>query len=217
MLATDPLALPYIIESRPSPEFSYEAGKNKLINLDLSTDGGLALPFITPGDDDPQETYQTGNEAGFTGRHGKFVRLSTWVDMESRLTIGCAGALLTYIGRRKAIDYLPNDGAADRSFSISSVETFNLKGTMYVFPDLVSNYYSSIDWTPGLSTQTLWHPFKFCTQSPAQTHTAKDQQGWHQDQRKVYPSMAFSTILLEHHRVSNFFDDTSYGLAWIWS
>ena len=52
--------------------------------------------------------------------------------MESRLTIGCAGALLTYIGRRKAVEYLPSDADASSLFRIATVEMFNLQGTMYV-------------------------------------------------------------------------------------
>jgi DNA mismatch repair protein MSH5 len=125
----DYLALPYIIESRPSPEFSYEAGKTKLVNLNLSTDGGPEVLFITPGYDDACETYGGANEAGLTGRQGKLLRLSAWIDMESRLSVGCAGALLTYVGRRKVVEYLPNDTAAG-IFGIASVEMFSLKGMM---------------------------------------------------------------------------------------
>lgn len=127
----DQFALPYIIESRPSPEFSYEAGKNKLVNLNLSTDGGPEVSFITPSYDDAYETYGEGNQPGFTGRQGKLLRLSAWIDMESRLTVGCAGALLTYVGRRKAVECLPNTGAVSTSFGISSVEMFSLQGMMY--------------------------------------------------------------------------------------
>lgn len=126
----DQFALPYIIESRPSPEFSYEAGKNKLINLNLSTDGGPDVSFITPGYDDAYETYGRGNEAGFTGRQGKLLRLSAWIDMESRLTVGCACALLTYVGRRQVVENLP-DGTAAGTFSIVSIEMFSLQGMMY--------------------------------------------------------------------------------------
>lgn len=126
----DQFALPYIIEFRPSPEFSYESGKNKLTNLGLSSEGGREVSFVTPGYDDAYETYGEGNEAGFTGRQGKFLRLSAWIDMESRLTVGCAGALLAYVGRRKAVEYLPNDTAAS-TFGISSLEMFSLQGMMY--------------------------------------------------------------------------------------
>lgn len=130
----DHFALPYIIESRPSPEFSYEAGKNKLINLNLSTDGGPEVSFITPGQDDAYEAYGDDNQVGFTGSQGRLLRLSACIDMESRLTVGCAGALLTYVWRRKAVEYLPNDTAKSTSFEISSVEMFSLQDMMYANP-----------------------------------------------------------------------------------
>ena len=74
--------------------------------------------------------YDNGNEVGCTSRQGRLLRLSAWIDMESRLTVGCAGALLTYIGRRKAVEYLPNDTDAVGSFRISTIEMFSLKGQM---------------------------------------------------------------------------------------
>ena len=131
-LIDEQFRLPFILEYRPSPEFNYEAGKNKLVNLNLFSDGGPEVSFITPGMDDSLEDYGVSNEAGYTGRQGRILRLSAWIDMESRLTIGCAGALLTYIGRRKAVEYLPSDDMAIGSFRISAIEMFSLKGMMYV-------------------------------------------------------------------------------------
>ena len=74
--------------------------------------------------------YEDGNEIGCTNRQGRLLRLSAWIDMESRVTVRCAGALLTYIGRRKAVEYLPNDADAIESFRISTIEMFSLKGQM---------------------------------------------------------------------------------------
>lgn len=74
--------------------------------------------------------YEDGNEVGCTSRQGRLLRLSAWIDMESRLSVRCAGALLTYIGRRKAVEYLPNDTDAVASFRISTIEMFSLKGQM---------------------------------------------------------------------------------------
>lgn len=119
-----------MLEYRPSPEFSYESGKNKLINLRLFADGGPEISFVTPGTNDSYEDYGEGNEMGYTGRQGKLLRLSTWIDMESRLSVGCAGALLTYIGRRKALEYLPGSDDTSTSFRISTIEMFSLRGMM---------------------------------------------------------------------------------------
>ena len=123
-------ALPYILEFRPSPEFNYESGKNKLINLRLFADGGPEVSFVTPKTDDSYEENGDGIQLGHTGRQGKLLRLCTWVDMESHLSVGCAGALLTYIARRKAVEYLPGNEDSDTLFRISTVEMFSLRGIM---------------------------------------------------------------------------------------
>ena len=119
-----------MLEFRPSPEFNYDAGKNKLTNLRPFADGSPELSFITPGDNDPYDDYEGDSGLGYTGRQGQLLRLSASIDMESRLTIGCAGALLTYEARRKVVEDLPDDTNASNSFPISTIEMFSLKGMM---------------------------------------------------------------------------------------
>ncbi|KAL2043280.1 hypothetical protein N7G274_003586 [Stereocaulon virgatum] len=131
--------LPFALEYRPSSEFNYEAGRKKLVNLNLFSDGGPEVSFVTPGMEDSLEDYGVGNGAGYTSRQGKILRLSAWIDMESRSTIGCAGALLTYIGRRKAVEYLPSDEMAMSSFRISAMKMFSLKGMMFVNADTLAS------------------------------------------------------------------------------
>ncbi|KAL9127109.1 MAG: hypothetical protein Q9217_003959 [Psora testacea] len=101
--------LPYVLEYRPSTEFAYEAGKKKLVNLRIAAFNELNASFITPGDCANYKDPTDGEELGFTARQGNLLKLSATIDMESRLTIGCVGALLTYVERKKAIDYLPRD------------------------------------------------------------------------------------------------------------
>ena len=98
--------------------------------MQLFADGGPEVTFVTPGMNDAIGDYEDGNEVGCTSRQGRLLRLSAWIDMESRLSVRCAGALLTYIGRRKAVEYLPNDADAIESFRISTLEMFSLKGQM---------------------------------------------------------------------------------------
>lgn len=119
-----------MLEFRPSPEFSYDAGKTKLMNLHLFAEGSSEVSFITPGDNDPYDDYSNGTDAGYTGRRGEMLRLSASIDMESRLTIGCAGALLTYLARRKAVELSPDDVNTNNSFYISTLEMFTMKDTM---------------------------------------------------------------------------------------
>ena len=129
-LTGNQFALPYVFEFRPSPEFNYDAGRDKLMNLHLFADSSSEVLLSTPGDDHSHNDYGEGTDAGDSGRRGRLLRLSAAVDMESRLTIGCAGALLTYVTRRKAVEYVPDDDYTTESFRISALEMFNLKNTM---------------------------------------------------------------------------------------
>ena len=117
------------MELRPSSEFNYEAGKNKLINIHIPSDKHRPK-FITPGNANNHDEYDDGYEAGFSGRQGNLLKLSGRVDLESRLSVGCACAVLSYLARRKAVEYLPGDTDANLAFRISKIETFSLRNTM---------------------------------------------------------------------------------------
>lgn len=87
--------------------------------------------MITPDNNNYHyDGYEDQSEPGSTGRYGKLLRLSGRVDLESRLSIGCCGAVLTYLSRRKAVQFLPGDLAADLAFRVSTMEMFNLHNTM---------------------------------------------------------------------------------------
>jgi DNA mismatch repair protein MSH5 len=53
--------------------------------------------------------------------------------------VGCAGAVLQYIARRKNIEYLPNDGAALVAFQIRTIEMFTLSDMMFVNADTLAS------------------------------------------------------------------------------
>lgn len=119
-----------MLEFRPSPEFNYEAGKYKLINLRLFANGSSDVSFITPGDNDPYDDFGDATVSGHTDHQGQMMRLSSSIDIESRLTIGCTGALLTYMARRKAVRNPADNVDANNSFCICTVDMFSLRGMM---------------------------------------------------------------------------------------
>jgi len=86
-LQADQFRLPYNLEVRPSSEFSYEAAKNKLVNLRIGSDVGPQVTFVVPGDVLATDEYEEDGEGGFSGRQGRLLRLSCWIDVESRLTV----------------------------------------------------------------------------------------------------------------------------------
>lgn len=53
--------------------------------------------------------------------------------------VGCAGAVLSYLSRRKMIDFLPNDRAALVAFQVKSIELFTLSDFMFINPDTLAS------------------------------------------------------------------------------
>ena len=121
---------PYILDTRPSNEFQYEGGLRRLIDLELEDTRNNTVAFIVPGNENPYEGYQMGLEPGFSSRHGSLLQLSSIIDIESRLSVGCVGALLSYIQRRRSVLHLPGDPNAANTFRVSSIEMFALDGVM---------------------------------------------------------------------------------------
>ncbi|RYO26585.1 hypothetical protein AA0111_g7984 [Alternaria arborescens] len=128
----DQFRLPFILEVRPPNEFTYEVGKNKLVSLRLGQEHGTRVSFRIPGEIVPMDHL---DEEGPTGQQGQLLRLAGWIDLESRSTVGCAGALVSYLQRRRAVAYLPGDRAAYLMFHIATLEMFSLRETMFINAD----------------------------------------------------------------------------------
>lgn len=126
----DRFRLPYILEIRPSQEFNYETGKNMIISNPLLSASGSHISFITPGDAEDHGDDAHWNGADYTSNQGNLLRLSTKFDIESRLTIGCAGAVISFLQRTKAVETLPGDLDTSLAFRISAMEVFSLSGML---------------------------------------------------------------------------------------
>jgi DNA mismatch repair protein MSH5 len=132
---------------RPTKEFKYESGKSKLINLRLDYDDGPRARFIVPDDSMAGDPMAMDEEYG---RQEHLLKLSGFVDMNSQLTvsqnmllsthhlnnnqIGCSGAVISYLMRRRAASHLPGDQAAEDFFRIKSIEMFSIQNSVYVLP-----------------------------------------------------------------------------------
>ncbi|OAG13030.1 uncharacterized protein CC84DRAFT_1255161 [Paraphaeosphaeria sporulosa] len=135
-LAEDRFSLPFLLEVRPPSEFSFDAAKGKLATLRIEDDVVPQMNFVVPGD---MNLLGEGSLENASGHQGRLLRLAGLVDMDSRLTVGCAGALLSYLQRRCAAAYLPGDEAAHEMFRISSLEMFTLKETMLINADTLNS------------------------------------------------------------------------------
>lgn len=95
------------------------------------------MTFVVPGDILPQTASRFVDDYEQQDRQGQLLRLSGWINLESRLTVGCAGAVLAYIQRRRATSYLPGDGEASGMFRVGTIEMFSLSDSMFINTDTV--------------------------------------------------------------------------------
>jgi DNA mismatch repair protein MSH5 len=117
----------HILEIRPSNEFSSEGGKARLADVELPSEDGR-VRFVVPGEVDPYESYEQGLEMGFTARQGKMLGLASKIDLDSEVSVGCAGAILMYLKRRRSGVDVHNTRMT--RWRISEVGMFELEGTM---------------------------------------------------------------------------------------
>ncbi|CZS90681.1 related to MSH5-meiosis-specific protein [Rhynchosporium graminicola] len=128
--APDDIFGSYVLDARAASEFSPERAKSKLLSLDLTADGVSQYKMVTPGNN------MVGDSAVDLGR---LMTLAGWIDLESDVGLGCAGAVLEYISRGRNIDYLPNDDAALVAFRIRCIEMFSLSDMMFVNADTLAS------------------------------------------------------------------------------
>ncbi|KFY67615.1 hypothetical protein V496_01506 [Pseudogymnoascus sp. VKM F-4515 (FW-2607)] len=133
----------YVLDSRPSAEFQYEPSKSKLVdlNFDLGGSNGPRMQFSTPGDElmGNMGYIQDLDEYEAAGHQGRLLRLAGCIDFESRVSIGCAGAVLSYLARRRTTEYLPGDHEALVAFHVGTIEMFSLANLMFINTDTLNS------------------------------------------------------------------------------
>ena len=121
--------LPYRLDVRPSQEFSYLNAKTKLVALKPYSKHEERIRFLVPHNGLMSSEELEIEDLDFTLEEARHLHVLGSIDMNSSVTIGCAGAVLTYLQRRRATVSVAGD-AASSIFQISSVEMFSLRGTM---------------------------------------------------------------------------------------
>jgi DNA mismatch repair protein MSH5 len=76
----------YVLDARPSSDFSYVAGKNKLINLELSVGEGFSIVYAAPGEELTGDAAIDQTYPDRNGRQGRLMKLGGLVDLDSKLT-----------------------------------------------------------------------------------------------------------------------------------
>ncbi|WPG99670.1 Hypothetical protein R9X50_00248900 [Acrodontium crateriforme] len=131
----DQTRLPYLLECRPVAEFRYEFAREKLLQLQLGQSGGPRVTFVVPGDVIAEDVDHHADQHELNSRQSQLLRLSGWINLDSRLTVGCAGAVISYIRRRRSTAYLPGDHVATSMFRITTFEMFTLADSMFINAD----------------------------------------------------------------------------------
>ncbi|CAI7580460.1 unnamed protein product [Penicillium manginii] len=128
--------LPYQIDARPAQEFSTSNAKERLVALDVSSAHEQRLRFLVPesGISGPSPEEVNAEDMGFTLHGGRLLHISSSVDMDNPITLGCVGAVLSYLQRRRATGTSMDPiGPTDECpFQVRSLEMFNLENTMWI-------------------------------------------------------------------------------------
>ena len=119
---------PFQVDYRPNEDFSYERAKRKLITMQSAFQSRQQVKFMIPGESTAYEDEQY--EFGFTGKQGRFLQVSSLLNFDNRASIGCVGAVLTYLQRRRNAEYLYENLDAQDEYPIAYLEMFTLKQTM---------------------------------------------------------------------------------------
>lgn len=128
----DQFRLPFLLEVRPPSEFYYDAAKSKLQSLQLE---GTEVSQISFNVSSELPAAHQFNDGDTFGQQGQLLRLAGLIDLESRVTVGCAGALISYLQRRRAAAYLPGDHSAYLMFRVTTLGMFSLRDTMFINAD----------------------------------------------------------------------------------
>lgn len=100
-----------------------------LVALDVSSSHEERLRFFVPQTGLADTAEINPDEMGFTLHEGRLLHVSSSIDMENPVTIGCAGAVLSYLQRRRATT--TNVGPLDNcAFRVRFLEMFTLRDTM---------------------------------------------------------------------------------------
>ncbi|KAK6355696.1 MutS protein msh5 [Orbilia javanica] len=118
---------------RPAPEFSVEQGRNKLAGLDLGVNEDCPT-FITPNDAndmDADDEYGLGPMLDrVPGKKQSMLRLESYIDTEgSYVSVGCAGAVLINVRRRRAIQN-PHAEDVPYQYGVSKLKLWTMENIM---------------------------------------------------------------------------------------
>ncbi|KAG5655045.1 hypothetical protein KAF25_000250 [Fusarium avenaceum] len=163
-----------IFRGLQSSEFSIETAHERLVSLDSHALSPTGIIFSTGDDDGANEETILGLSQP-ESRAFRSLRYGGCINMNSTVSLGCAGALLGDLLRRRSAGFLPDGQVAGMLFRVAHIRMFSLSAYMYVSADAL------------LSLQIL------------QTELHPNSQAWGSDANKSNAKESLSVYGLFHH------------------
>lgn len=117
----------YILRHLVSAEFDYDASKEALLGLYNNVSAGDGIP---PGGEEENGMHVLGSAS-----HKRQVRLERTVNLGSLLSIGCAGAVLSDLERRRSTEYLAPGADEPISFRVKAITMSSQSDVMLISAD----------------------------------------------------------------------------------
>ncbi|KAJ5247172.1 hypothetical protein N7468_002155 [Penicillium chermesinum] len=123
--------LPYRIDIRPNQEFSPSDAETRLTALEISSAHEQRMRFFVPHSGIAGPDEGGIENIGFTLNEGRLLHISSAINTENPVTLGCVGAILNYLQKRRATNFNAESSEAC-SPRIHFLKMFNLKDTMWM-------------------------------------------------------------------------------------
>jgi DNA mismatch repair protein MSH5 len=117
----------YILRNLVSAQFDYDAAKECLAKVDLEPLKPDPLHVVS-SEEEPAQCIGSSS-------HNKLMRLAETINLDSCGSVGCAGAVLNDLERRRAAEDPVLDGDASTAFRVKSVKMNTFTDTMIVSAD----------------------------------------------------------------------------------
>ena len=93
------------------------------------------VQLLVPGAPATYDQDLLPQDLGLSTRRGRYLQLSSCLNLDNRISIGCAGAIVGYLQRKRTSEFLPDDPNAALVCRVTKLEMFSLKDTMMVNVD----------------------------------------------------------------------------------
>ncbi|KAL4985811.1 muts domain V-domain-containing protein [Aspergillus falconensis] len=113
--------LPYQLDVRLFQEFNRSNAKRKLIALVILSKHEERFKFLVPHNRLVHADKLDAENLDFTSEEGRNLHMASFFDLENKVTLGCADAILTYLQRQRSSE-----------MQVASLEMSTLDGTMFV-------------------------------------------------------------------------------------